>query len=113
MLRLILLIVASAMLLLAADISGTWTAEVVLDAGSGTATFQFKQTGETLAGTYSGTFGQANVTGTIQGDQVTWTFDGGQAGKATYKGTLTGDAKMSGTVEYAAVGGGKFTATKK
>ena len=109
---LILLIVASAALL-AADISGTWTAEVMLDVGSGTATFQFKQTGETLAGTYSGTFGEAAVTGTIKGDQVSWTFDGGQAGKATYKGTLAGDAKMSGTVEYAAVGGGKFTATKK
>ena len=28
-----------------ADISGTWSAAVVLDAGSGSATFVFKQTG--------------------------------------------------------------------
>ncbi|HEV8037893.1 MAG TPA: hypothetical protein VGP62_03450 [Bryobacteraceae bacterium] len=56
-----------ALTLAAADISGTWSASVVLDAGSGTATFVLKQTGETLAGSYSGALGEAKVTGSGKG----------------------------------------------
>ena len=56
-------LIAAALTLLGADLTGTWSASVVLDAGSGTATFVFKQTGEALSGTYTGTFGQAPLTG--------------------------------------------------
>jgi hypothetical protein len=96
-----------------ADISGTWTANVVLDAGTGAATFVFQQKGETLAGTYSGVLGEAKLTGTVKGDQVEWSFDGGQAGKVAYHGTLDGASKMKGTTEYGQLGKGTFTADKK
>jgi len=55
---------------LAADISGAWNAAVTLDAGSGTATFVLKQSGDRVTGTYSGTVGEAKVTGTVKGDAV-------------------------------------------
>jgi len=96
----------------AADLSGTWNADVVLDAGSGTATFEFKQSGDTLTGTYSGALGEAKVTGTVNGDEVTWTFEHDEAGKIVYKGKLEG-GKIKGTVEYGQLGKGTFTATKK
>src|SRR5262245_47678419 len=64
----------TALTLSAADISGTWSAAVTLDAGSGTATFMFKQTGDTFSGTYSGALGEAKVTGTVKGNQVEWSF---------------------------------------
>jgi len=96
-----------------ADVSGTWAAAVVLDAGSGTATFVFQQNGETLTGTYNGVLGDAKITGTVKGDQLEWSFDGGEAGKVTYKGTLDGASKMKGTAEYGALGKGTFTAEKK
>jgi L-seryl-tRNA(Ser) seleniumtransferase len=99
--------------LLAADISGTWAAAVVLDAGSGTATFVFKQTGETLTGTYSGAVGSANLTGTVKGSDVEWSFDGGDAGKISYKGKVDASGKIAGTVEYGQLGSGKFTAEKQ
>ncbi|HEV3331258.1 MAG TPA: hypothetical protein VG096_09775 [Bryobacteraceae bacterium] len=107
---LILIISAS---LWGADVSGTWTANVVLDAGTGVATFVFEQKGESLSGTYSGVVGQAKVTGTVKGDQVEWSFDGGQAGMVTYHGTLEGANKMKGTTEYGGLGKGTFTAEKK
>ena len=44
-------VVALAVNLLAADLTGTWSANVVLDAGNGTATFKLTQTGDTLSGT--------------------------------------------------------------
>jgi hypothetical protein len=97
----------------AADLSGTWTAAVVLDAGQGTATFVFKQSGNKLAGTYSGTLGKADVTGTVDGNKVEWSFENSDAGKVTYTGTLDGDKKIKGNVVYGQLGGGTFTAEKQ
>jgi len=109
----LLVILLVPVLLPAADISGTWSAAVQLDAGSGTATFALKQSGESLSGTYSGALGSANVTGTVKGSVVEWTFDNPDAGKIVYKGKLEGNSKMSGTVEYGQLGKGTFTAEKK
>ncbi len=103
----------AALTLRGADLTGTWAASVVLDAGSGIATFTFKQTGETLSGTYSGTLGEAQVTGTVKGDQAEWSFDSGQAGKIAYKGVLDAAGKMEGSVVYGQLGAGTFTAEKK
>ncbi|HYL39548.1 MAG TPA: hypothetical protein VEV17_26760 [Bryobacteraceae bacterium] len=106
-------LVLCSLALLGADLTGTWAAAVVLDAGSGTATFVFKQTGEKLTGTYSGVVGSANVTGTVKGSDVEWSFDSDQAGKITYKGKIDASGKIAGTVEYGQLGSGKFTAEKQ
>ena len=98
--------------LAAADLSGNWSAAVTLDAGSGTAKFTFKQAGDKLTGTYTGQVGTADVTGTVKGSNVEWSFQSEQAGKVSYKGTLGADGKITGTVEYGQLGGGKFTAEK-
>ena len=97
----------------AADISGTWSADVTLDAGNGTATFVFKQSGEKLTGTYTGIVGTAAITGTVKGSDVQWSFENEQAGKISYKGKLDASGKIVGTVEYGQLGSGKFTAQKK
>ncbi|MBZ5610953.1 MAG: hypothetical protein LAP38_22035 [Acidobacteriia bacterium] len=99
--------------LLGADLTGTWSAAVTLDAGSGTATFVFKQDGNKLTGTYSGAVGSANVTGTVNGSDVEWSFDAGDAGKVSYKGTVDASGKIAGTVQYGQLGSGKFTAEKQ
>jgi len=101
----------SALALGAADVSGTWSASVVLDAGSGTATFVLKQAGEQLSGSYSGALGEAKVTGSVKGDEVEWTFETEDAGKVVYKGKLDG-GKIKGSVEYGQLGKGTFTAEK-
>src|SRR5579864_8330640 len=103
--RLLSVLALSAFALFAADISGTWSVAVTLDAGSGTATFVFKQAGEALTGTYTGVLGSADVKGTVKGNQVEWSFENSDAGKISYKGTLTG-ATIKGTVEYGQLGAG-------
>jgi len=107
------LLLTTALVLCGADLTGTWSAAVVLDAGSGTANFVFQQEGTTLSGTYSGVLGEAKVTGTVMGDKVEWSFDGGQAGKVSFQGTLDGPARIKGTAEYGVLGKGTFTAEKK
>lgn len=110
--RLLIALVLSAFTLLAADLSGTWSAAVTLDAGSGTATFVFKQTGEALTGTYTGILGNLQVKGTVKGNQAEWSFEQSEAGKISYKGTVEGNT-IKGTVEYGQLGSGTFTADKK
>jgi hypothetical protein len=98
---------------LAADISGTWNAAVTLDAGSGTATFVLKQSGDRLSGTYSGTLGEAKITGTFKGDTVQWSFENPDAGTVKYSGTIKSPTRIEGTAEYGSVGKGTFVADKK
>ena len=100
----------------AADISGTWKANVETDAGSGSPTFVFKQSGENLTGTYSGQLGEAKIAGTIQGNKVEWSFEaqvGDNKAKVSYHGMLDGDSKMKGTAELGTLGKGTFTAVKQ
>src|SRR6266849_4780097 len=102
-----ILVILSALCMWAADLTGIWTAAVVLDAGSGVATFNFKQTGEQLSGTYSGTLGEAKVSGTVKGDRAEWSFDS-EAGKISYTGMITGTTEIKGSVEYGPLGKGTF-----
>ena len=102
----------SATLAFGADITGKWTGNVVLEAGSGSPKFEFKQDGEALTGMYHGQFGDAPLTDTVKGDKVEFSF-GTDTAKAKYSGTLDGATKMKGTVDYGAEAGkGTFTATK-
>jgi hypothetical protein len=95
------------------DLTGKWTFEVQTDAGTGTPTVTFKQDGEKLTGHYSSTnLGEADLTGTVKGSNVNFTFDvdlGGQAGRVTYTATVESNNTMKGTIDIAGVAGGTFT----
>jgi len=99
-----------------ANVTGDWTFNVQTDQGSGTPAMSFKQDGETLTGTYVGTFGSANLKGTVKGTAIEFSFSAdaqGQAVDSVYKGTVEKDT-MKGTVAIA--GGqinGTFTAARK
>ena len=97
----------------AADISGTWDATVQTSAGNGTPTFVLKQDGDKLTGTYTGTLGNAPVTGTVKGSDVTLEFEVSGT-KVKYMGKIdSAGTKMEGTCDYGGQATGSFTATKK
>ena len=101
---------------LAHDVSGKWIFNVETDAGSGSPTFVFKQAGEKLTGTYNGTFGTAELTGTVKGDVIEFSFEaaiGDQKGKVVYTGKIEAPDKMKGEVELAGLGKGTWTGTKQ
>ena len=93
------------------DVTGTWNAVVELDVGSGEPVFVFEQDGKTLTGTYEGTFGSADITGTVMGDMIEFRFGAEGVGEATYTGKIMGDM-MEGTCDYGEVGGGTWSAKK-
>jgi len=113
-LRVALPAIALACMALGADISGAWEFTVETAQGSGSPTFEFKQDGDKLSGSYSGRFGTAPISGTVKGNDVEFTFAIPDVdGKVRYKGTLEGSNRMKGTVEYGDVASGTFTAKKK
>ena len=97
------------------NVTGEWDFTVTTDQGSGNPTITFKQDGEKLTGKYNGTFGTADLTGTVKGNAITFTFNidaQGQQATATYKGTVEKNT-MKGTMDIAGMLNGTFTATKK
>jgi hypothetical protein len=98
------------------DLTGTWILQVETSAGGGSPTFTFKQTGDTLEGTYEGTFGKVdNVKGKVTGNKATWSFTADAQGtqlNIEYSGTVDGDA-MKGTVSLGELAEGTFTGKRK
>jgi L-seryl-tRNA(Ser) seleniumtransferase len=98
-----------------ADLTGSWTAQVELSAGSGSPTFRFEQKGEALQGDYSGALGSAKLTGTVKGSEVEFSFfvePQGEKIKITYTGALQANGTLKGTVQIEGLGDGTFTATR-
>ena len=113
----VLAVVVFSSLTLAAqsNVTGKWVLDVQTDAGTGTPTITLKQDGEKLTGHYSGQLGEAELTGTIKGNAITFGFQGdlqGTAAKVTYTGTVEKDT-MKGTVDLAGMATGTFTGKKQ
>ena len=98
-----------------ADVTGTWLFQVETSVGSGTPTFVFKQEGEKLTGHYKGILGESNLTGTVKGNAITFSFNfnvEGMQGTVTYTGTVEKDT-MKGTASLGGIGEGTFTAKRQ
>jgi hypothetical protein len=97
-----------------ADVTGAWILEVQTDAGSGSPSFNFKQEGEKLTGRYKGLLGEADLTGTVKGNKIEFSFkvSGQVEGTIVYAGTTDGKT-MKGKVTLAGVGEGTFTGKRQ
>jgi hypothetical protein len=99
------------------DVSGTWVFEVQTDAGGGAPIVTLKQDGEKLNGHYSSTnLGEADLTGTVKGTDIGFTFTANVQGTAvavSYRGTIESNTAMKGSVSIAGVGSGTFSAKRK
>ena len=98
------------------DINGVWTFTVMVDgAVSGTPTVTLKTDGEKVTGHYSSmTLGEADLTGTLKGAALEFSFSVPDAGDVIYKGTVENNNSIKGTLDIA--GGavaGTFTAKHK
>lgn len=99
----------------AVDVTGEWTFNVQTDQGGGTPTITFKQDGDKLTGKYAGQLGNADLTGTLKGNAIHFTFTldvQGQQAPVTYEGTVEKNT-MKGKLDIGGMVNGTFTATKK
>jgi hypothetical protein len=98
------------------DVTGKWVFAVETAAGSGTPTMTFKQDGEKLTGHYSGQLGEADLTGTVKGQDISFKFTvdvQGQTLNAVYTGTVDSKDSMKGKVDLVGLGEGTFTAKRQ
>ena len=98
------------------DITGKWTLQVETTAGGGTPTFTFKQDGEKLTGHYSGQLGEADLTGSVKGQDIRVAFGVDVQGlhiDVVYAGTIESKDAMKGTVKLGELGEGTFTAKRQ
>ncbi len=100
-----------------ADLSGEWALEATTDlGGTTTPSVTLEQDGTTLSGHYSSaTLGEADVTGTVDGNDFRFVFDAelqGQPFEVTYTGTLQEDGTLSGEIDLGGLADGLFTGTQ-
>jgi len=99
----------------ATNVTGEWAFTVQTDQGGGTPAITFKQDGEKLTGKYVGQLGNADLTGTVKGTAIHFTFTidvQGQQAPVTYDGTVEKNT-MKGKLDIGGMVNGTFTATKK
>lgn len=98
------------------DVTGKWMFNVETSAGSGTPTITLKQDGNKLTGHYSGQLGEADLTGTVKGQEIAFKFSVDAQGNnldCTYTGTIEGKDALKGKVNIAGLADGTFTAKKQ
>lgn len=97
------------------DVTGTWNMTVQSQQGTTNPTVTLEQDGQELTGHYSSeTLGEADVTGTVDGSEITFSFTasaGGQSIPVSYTATVDGDS-MSGSLSLAGQNAGSFTAER-
>ena len=99
------------------NLTGTWGLQYMGSQGPIKFTFVFKQTGEKLAGDYSGPFGPRKVTGAVKGNKVVFGWEqegnGGVTFAVAFKGAIESATKMTGTVGSPFCDGCTWTAARK
>lgn len=103
------------------DVTGTWTLTVTTDVTGASQTTMptvaLVQDGDRLTGHYSSeALGEADVTGTVEGQEVTFSFAADVQGFAldvSYTGTLDGSDAMTGRIVLAGLGEGVFTGERQ
>jgi len=98
------------------DVTGKWAFAVETSAGSGTPTITLKQDGEKLTGRYSGQLGEADLTGTVKGQDISFKFSVDAQGNMldfVYTGTIESKDTLKGKVSIVGLGEGTFTAKRQ
>ncbi len=109
------MLVSAQALAQATNVTGEWAFTVTTDQGAGTPALTFKQDGEKLTGKYAGQLGNADLTGTVKGNAIHFTFTldvQGQQAPVTYDGTVEKNT-MTGKLDIGGMVTGTFTASKK
>ena len=99
-----------------ADISGTWTTSFESQVGTQTYTYDLKLEGNTLTGHAKSNLGEGGLTGTVDGDNVTFVENldyQGQALAITYTGQIVSADEIRFKRDVAGQGGEEFVARRQ
>ena len=98
------------------DLNGTWTTEFDSQVGKQTYTYDIKVEGNTLTGHAKSNLGEGGLSGTVDGDKVTFVENlnyQGQALAITYTGQIVSADEIKFKRDVAGQGGEEFTARRQ
>lgn len=100
------------------DVTGKWVFDVVTDGGGGMPVVTFEMDEENkLEGHYSSeTLGEADLTGTVMGEDLRFTFEADLQGfpvEVTYAAKIEDNDSLRGTIDIAGAVGGTFTGKRQ
>ena len=99
----------------AADIDGTWSVTIESSTSKSSSTLVLKGEGAAITGSYTGQFADAQLTGTLSGNDIVMSFKTESQGvplDITYVGTVDGNV-MKGTVTVVGFGEGAFVGVRQ
>jgi hypothetical protein len=99
-----------------ADLTGTWTTSFDSQVGQQTYTYTIKVEGGTLTGNAKSNLGEGAISGTVDGDKVTFVENlnyQGQVLAITYTGQIVSANEIKFKRDVAGAGGEEFTATRQ
>ena len=112
-----LLLVGAAPLSAQVNMTGTWALTVDVDGAISNPELVLVQSGVSITGRYiSAQLGETDVMGTVEGTNVTLTFEvnvGGQSLAGEYAGTVNAEGVWTGTLDLSGFASGTFSATKQ
>ncbi len=85
-----------------ANVSGNWQISWQGRRGSEKGTLHLQQDGDKLTGSFEGPRGSSDLTGTVQGGNISFNvqMQGRRTMTLAFSGTLDGTSKMSGTIQH-------------
>ena len=98
-----------------ADVNGTWTTEFDSQVGKQTYTYDIKVEGGTLTGHAKSNLGEGAISGTVDGDKVTFVENLNYQGTAlaiTYTGQIVSAGEIKFKRDVGGQGGEEFTAKR-
>jgi hypothetical protein len=99
-----------------ANIAGTWTTSFESQVGTQTYTYTFEVAGNALTGHSKSNLGESDLTGTVDGDKVTFVENlpyQGQTLAITYTGQIVSADEIKFKRDVAGQGGEEFTAKRQ
>jgi hypothetical protein len=98
------------------DLTGHWDVVITTKFSQGKSLLVLEQNGQRLTGYVDGSYGKADLTGTVKGTAFAFTFtltlEDGQASKVLYEGHADKDS-LKGKVTIPSVIEGSFIATRR
>lgn len=99
------------------SVAGAWNVQISIAGNDSTRPCTFVQQESALSGTCESRSGEVKISGKLEGKSVTWTYKTEYDGNpltVTFRGTLSADDKIAGTVTAVEFGAeGEFSATRK
>jgi hypothetical protein len=99
----------------AVDVTGVWDVSITSQEGTAHPSLTLRQDGEKITGTYSGRMGDADLEGTLKGNDIRLTFAlkfQDVSYTVTYRGTVT-DNGMQGSASFSNGGAGTWSAKRR